>query len=358
MSDTLWKRDEQTEGKHLILKHYLDGWFPILGYSNGRLLFIDGFAGPGKYEHGELGSPLIALECVKRHKDADRLRQVEIVCFFIESDKERARHLEYLLAHQTLPPGTICQVLPGTFDDHMTGILDYLDEQKAQLAPAFVMIDPFGVKGSPMNVIERILGNEKSECMISFMYEPIRRFHQQSEFEPHLDNLFGTPEWKRCLDMEESDGKKRFLHDLFSTQLKANGAKYVVSFELWRRNRHIYTLYFTSGSLKGCDLMKQAIWKVAPYGNYAFYGHAGQLRLLFQANTEPLAKQLRDRFGDYATPIEEIEEFVMSDETIFHSGHLRQKTLQRLEKAGRIMVRRPGNARRFKSGKGITIRFL
>ena len=136
------------------------------------------------------------------------MRGVQIVCFFMESDMKRAHHLERLLAHQALPPDTKCQVFPGTFDDHMTGILDYLAEQKARLAPAFVMIDPFGSKGSPMHLIERILQNSKSECMISFMYEPIRRFHQQSEFKPHLDELFGTAEWEQCLDMEESDAKK------------------------------------------------------------------------------------------------------------------------------------------------------
>lgn len=357
MNDTLWPRDEQTEGKHLILKHYLNGWFPILGRWHGRLLFIDGFSGPGEYMRGEPGSPLIALECIKKHKQAGRLRDVEIVCFFMESGKNRARHLEHVLAHQALPPDTVCHVLPGTFDGHMTRILDYLTDQEARLAPAFVMIDPFGVKGSPMRLIERILQNDKSECMISFMYEPIRRFHQQSEFKRHLDELFGTTEWKQCLDMEESDAKKQFLHNLFSKQLKKHGASYVVSFELWRGNRHIYTIYFTSNNLKGCNLMKQAIWKVEPTGSYAFQGHAGQLRLLFQANTEPLVKQLRDKFGGRWTPVERIEEFVMGDETIFHKGHLRRHTLQPLERAGGITVLRPGNARGFKSGKCIRVRF-
>ena len=169
MNDTLWRRDEQTDGKHLILKHYLDGWFPILGRWDGRLLFVDGFSGPGEYERGEPGSPLIALECVKQHKREGRLRGVQIVCFFMESDMKRAHHLEQLLAHQALPPDTKCHVFPGTFDDHMTGILDYLAEQKARLAPAFVMIDPFGIKGSPMHLIERILQNSKSR-MYGFFY--------------------------------------------------------------------------------------------------------------------------------------------------------------------------------------------
>ena len=156
------------------------------------------------------------------------------------------------------------------------------------MAPAFVMIDPFGVKGSPMRLIERILQNDKSECMISFMYEPIRRFHRQSEFKRHLDELFGTTEWKRCLDMKESDAKKQFLHNLFSKQLKRPGASYVVSFELWRGNRHIYTIYFTSNNLKGCDLMKQAIWKVEPTGSYAFQG--------MLANSDCCFKRTRNRW--------------------------------------------------------------
>ena len=357
MSKKIWTRDQQTEGKHLLLKHYLDGWFPILGRWNGRLLFIDGFAGPGEYEGGDPGSPLIALDCVRRHKKEGRLKNVQIVCLFVESNPNHAHHLAEILDQQPHVPGTTHQVLPGTFDDHMTSILDQIEEQKAQLAPALVMIDPFGVKGSPMKLIERILNIEKSECMISFMYEPIRRFHGSSEYGPHLDSLFGTSDWKECLAMEESDAKKRFLHDLFSVQLKIHGAVYVVPFELWKGNRHIYTIYFTSGSLKGCNLMKTAIWKVEPTGSYAFRGHSDQLRILFETNTEPLAIQLRNQFGNETTPIEKIDEFVMGDKTIFHTGHLRNSTLRPLEREGRISVNRPLGGRGFPSGKGISIRF-
>ena len=356
-SSTLWERDEQTEGKHLILKHYLDGWFPILGRWNGRLLFIDGFAGPGEYEDGGPGSPQVALDCIRRHKRGNGLQGVELVCIFIEADERRARHLEQLLAQQPQIPDTTAHVLQGTFDDHVNAILDRIDQQNEQLAPSFVVIDPFGAKGSPISLVERILGNPKSECMISFMYEPIRRFHRQPELERHLDELFGTKEWQRCLAMEESDAKKRFLHDLFARQLKEHGASHVIPFEMWKGNRHVYTIYFASGSPKGCNLMKQVIWKVEPSGSYAFRGHAGQARVLFDANTDPLAKQLKSEFGNIPTPIEDIEKFVMSDRTIYHLGHLRQKTLQPLERARNISVVRPLGGRGFPSNRGIKIAF-
>ena len=93
-------------------------------------------------------------------------------------------------------------VLKGDFDESMTEILDRVAEQNGALAPAFVMIDPFGPKGSPMHLIGRVIENDESECPISFMYEPIRRFHSRPEYGPSLDRavwndgmapLFGDP---------------------------------------------------------------------------------------------------------------------------------------------------------------------
>ena len=60
MAQTLWPLEPQTLGKHLVLRNYLNGWFPILGRWNDRLLFVDGFAGPGEYDGGEKGSPCCA----------------------------------------------------------------------------------------------------------------------------------------------------------------------------------------------------------------------------------------------------------------------------------------------------------
>jgi three-Cys-motif partner protein len=60
--DIVWPLEPHTKGKHEVLRHYLEAWFPILGFTQGRIVFIDGFAGPGEYAGGEKGSPLIALD--------------------------------------------------------------------------------------------------------------------------------------------------------------------------------------------------------------------------------------------------------------------------------------------------------
>ena len=357
MAGPLWSLDEQTEGKHLLLQSYLDGWFPILGRFNGRLLFVDGFAGPGEYADGEIGSPLVALESVRRHKQDGRLRGVEVVFIFIEEDESRANHLQTVLDRQAPVPGTDVMVVQGEFEDNMTKLLDEIDQQNAVLAPAFVMIDPFGVKGSPMRLIARILRNPKSECLVSFMYEPIRRFHRTQEYEAHLDDLFGAKTWRQSFDIEDEAKRKRFLHDLFTQQLKSHGAEYVVTFELYKGNRHIYTLYFTTGNLKGCDLMKSCIWKLDPAGSFSFRAYAMSQFSLFGANTDALARQLRAEFENEWTPIEQVDRFVMSDATPFHSRQLRRDTLGPLERTGKIEVHRPQGRRGFTAGRGIRIRF-
>ncbi len=202
---TLWKRGEHTEGKHLVLRHYFEAWFPILGMGNRneRILFIDGFAGPGEYEGGEEGSPLVAMRVLAEHSSRRRIK-AEVVFVFIEKHPARARHLKKLVDkwRDRLPPNARIRVVEGSFSSEMSEALNYLDEQKQRMAPTFVMIDPFGVKGIPMNLIRRILRNPKCEVYVSFMWEAMNRHLTTSEFAPHLTDLFGTPNWKTGLEFE------------------------------------------------------------------------------------------------------------------------------------------------------------
>ena|SRR5438094_3570688 len=96
---TLWPLEPHTRGKHLVLKFYLDAWLPILGTRSGRILFIDGFAGPGEYSGGEAGSPMIALNAFTTHTARSKI-EAEVVFFFIEKDADRAAHLKKLVAER------------------------------------------------------------------------------------------------------------------------------------------------------------------------------------------------------------------------------------------------------------------
>ena len=71
-------------GKHRVLRHYLNAWFPILARFNKQILFIDGFSGPGEYEGGEEGSPLIALRTLREHRAKSMVNKANF--FFMPSE--------------------------------------------------------------------------------------------------------------------------------------------------------------------------------------------------------------------------------------------------------------------------------
>lgn len=330
----LWPLDPHTRGKHEVLGYYLEAWFSILGSKHSRVAFIDGFAGPGRYEGGELGSPLIALGAFKRHLARMPQWKGEGVFLFIEADKERADHLAGEIEALKPLANCHCKIIHSRFADAMPEALAELPAGR----PAFVMLDPFGVSGVPMSLVARLLQTGKAEIYASFMYEHINRFKSTPEFDGPVTERYGTDRWKAGVDLP-SGQKKAFFFDLYEEQLRSAGATQVVRFDLFREGHLVYALFFASKYWKGADVMKQAIWKVAPLGDFQYHAsRSGQMRLLDIAASER-QKVLQDHFrGKGWVAVEAIEEFIGSDQTDYTTTQLRKMTLEPLEKAGAIEV--------------------
>jgi len=360
-SGTLWPLEPHTNGKHLVLRNYLNAWFPILSKYNKRILFIDGFAGPGQYEGGEVGSPLIALNSFCEHRARTRINS-EVVFVFIEKDTRRVNHLSGMIdpMRPNLPKNCVIQVINSKFDGHINEIMDILDEQVRTLAPSFVMVDPFGVSETPMEVISRILMNEKSEVYISFMYDYINRFRNNPELEPHLDELFGCSDWRDGRTIEDGNERKQFYYNLYDRQLREAGAEFVINFELYEGNRLVYSIFFGTKHILGCDRMKQSIWKVAPFGDFSFRSvRTYQLTLgLEEPDFEPLKDSIINKFREQDwIRIEEIHEYVSSDATDYHSGQYKQ-VLKELEQNEQIEVDKNTRKRKFTYPDGTRLRII
>jgi three-Cys-motif partner protein len=360
-TSTLWRLEPHTKGKHLVLKNYLNAWLPILGRYSGRILFIDGFIGPGQYRDGEEGSPVIALNAFCEHRERNRIN-AEVGFIFIEKDEKRANHLESLIdpMRSSLPSNCNVEVINDKFYGTMNNIMDLLDEQEKNLAPFFVMVDPFGVSETPMEVIARILRNPQSEVFISFMYDYINRFRGKPEFEPHLNELFGCTEWRTGIEIEDSIERKQFYYSLYERTIREAGANFVVHYDLFERNRLIYSIFFGTKHILGSDRMKKAIWKVAPFGDFAFRGvHANQLTFgLEEPDLDPLKHLILNQFrGKGWIEIEEIHEFVSSDATDYHSGHYK-KVLRELEQNKQIEVDENSRKRTQRYPNGTKLKIL
>src|SRR6185437_9529423 len=103
---TVWKIEPHTQAKHEILRRYLEAWTAIL--SLGRfptIAYVDGFAGPGVYEKGEIGSPIIALNAaLDQQRQHPEMAATSLIFLFIEEKKDRADRLEDSVAALQLPP--------------------------------------------------------------------------------------------------------------------------------------------------------------------------------------------------------------------------------------------------------------
>ena len=328
---------EHTLGKHLVLRRYLEAWYPILGKYNDNIAFIDGFAGPGEYVGGEEGSPVIAMKAFANHRSTIR---ATVNFWFIEADRRRAEHLERVVAPHTEALGARAkvQVSHGRFDETLGGLLSSIAEQKRHLVPTVVMIDPFGVSHTPMSIIEKILLNPKSEVYISFMSEWINRFNEEPGFEQHLDALFGSPDWRGVSAIQDPRARKNFFFELYKRCLRNAGAKYVLHFELYRGNELVYAIFFATGSDLGCEKMKEAIWKVDPINGSRFVpGNEAAMDLFTEDTTrfEPeIFAQLLNR-GWVA--IEELEAWARTDKTGYPCTHLK-RALRALERVNSIEI--------------------
>src|SRR5437660_2722768 len=236
---TIWPVERHSQAKHENLRRYIGAWLPILLNRYQRARIVDGFAGPGEYEGGQIGSPLIVLQTLLDHSDkgvqtAIRKGTVEII--FIEQDQKRSDYLRELLAAQPLTATQLRpSIITGTFTSEMEKLLTKMERQQASNipVPTFVFIDPFGYSHTPLHIIARIMRQPMCEVLVNFMAEEINRFLtvDYRTKEQYYDLLFGTDEWRQIARQAITPAERRRLqHELYQRQLlDVAGAKYVRS---------------------------------------------------------------------------------------------------------------------------------
>src|ERR1700730_12303187 len=338
---TIWDRPPHTAEKHAILRRYLQAWFPKLLWTK-KVIFIDGFAGPGVYSRGEAGSPLIAFDVAVNHKHD--LSSCEKLLVFIESEPARFEHLERLINALACPPHVKVSVVNEDFERALDGALGRLEQSSSVMAPSFVMIDPFGWTGFPFALLQRLARHDRSEVFVSFMFESINRFILHPDQATNWDELFGCEDWRKISEIEGAQERREFLTGLYMSQLRSIGFRYLYPFEMRDTgNRTEYFLIFGSKSLDGLEAMKTAMWGSAPDGSFSFSDYEEGLPQLELFPREPdfpeLAQLLTLRFKGRVVDRASIREFVLVD-TRYLDTHVR-RALAPLEKQQLIEVSRP-----------------
>ncbi|MSQ10640.1 MAG: three-Cys-motif partner protein TcmP [Dehalococcoidia bacterium] len=367
---TLWKIEPHTLAKLEILTYHLKAWFPILAQGRLRLLYIDGFAGPGEYIDGEEGSPILAMRAAAEHILKSQLTRpgMELVFRFIEEDMERYQNLVKKLdavaeqLHLALDfLGFRIQPIRGTFESTIEEVLSRLDEQGKRLAPSFVLIDPFGPAGFPMSWVERVAKYPKTEVLINFSYQPLNRwFLNGPSKHRRVDELFGDDRWRSVLSITVPAEKERFLLERYREALVARGWQGIPFRMVNKHNQTQYHLLFGTKHPLGMRCMKRAMWSAAPLGNFQYSDFAttpeNQLQLFSASKDEDYAKDLAELVWQNRAGARVLKAAIENDEFAWHPTAIEKhltRALQYLEyeiqPAAITSVDKPSGKRRAKT---------
>jgi len=357
--DIVWPMEPHTQAKHLILKGYLAAWLPIMSKRNGRLLYVEGFAGPGVYAGGEEGSPIVALRAFLDRKDRRQIT-AELVYVFIEENAARCARLEEEIAKLgKLPDQVRVSVRRGVYEDVFGQVIADVEKRGAMLAPTFAFIDPFGYSDVSMTLSGRFLQFERCEVLIYFPLSYLNRFVGRDGQADAFNTLYGTDEWRAAIPLDTGE-RQRFLLELFQRKLRERcGLSFVRSFEIQTATPNAgYHLVFGTRAELGLEKMKEAMWKMDPVRGECFVDSTSPQLVLFQkkADTGPLARAFRDRFGTAPFTIEDA--LSVTRTTAYLQTHVRGRTLQPLLDDEKLEIVTPtGPRRRGAFPEGTTMRF-
>jgi three-Cys-motif partner protein len=355
MTDTLptvWLAEPHTLVKHAILRRYLDAWLPILtqqakllrqqygSLGSREILFIDGFAGPGKYTGGEPGSPVIALDAAIKHKIAFPM---PVRMLFVEQREDRFKSLQEVLTPKLAEAAkspNIHAVDPrqGDCDAVLNAMLDECEARQIKFGPSLAFLDQFGYGAVSMDLIRRILSYPQCEVFTYLNYKDMNRWITDDGKADAFTRAFGGEEWREARDLPEKQRRDLLLSKYKQALKDRAGAKYVVSFLMFDKTGiPLYWLLFCTNNLRGLEEMKKAMWYVDKSGEFRFSDRddPAQMELLSKAFDDTwLVGELSRRLGGRTLTVSQVFEFVLSETPCY----LFKGALKQLETAGDILV--------------------
>ena len=152
--------------KDRLLGGYLPQYFQKVLFTHRPIYYVDCFAGKGKFDDGQVGSPMIAMDSICTSIARSKLDPQElngaIHPYFIELN--HAKDLEENLKATYKSP-RIYQVIDGKFEEKICGSLSGRKGDNV-----FLYIDPYGIKALDSHLFAEIQGFEfrSFEMLINF----------------------------------------------------------------------------------------------------------------------------------------------------------------------------------------------
>ncbi|CAN5703021.1 hypothetical protein BH23GEM9_BH23GEM9_20220 [soil metagenome] len=297
--------------KHAILDAYLKAWATILVRSFKKVWFVDAFAGEGKDQAGNPGSPLIAARVAEQINSKyypggiDPLAGMRVIAF--EADEERflalSEVMQLFVAERWHKAVAILR--KGTLEERLDGVIKAVGD-----SPTLYFLDPFGIDGLSADVLPRLLAGPRNELLILFndegavrlagkvragqvdeeatladaeaavgpslfgeehaeeMREAMRAMARRSlaghksnmNAERIMDTAFGGDWWRPIIDSTHPDARQAKFVELYESLLERIGGTKRLRFSVDTPDgRHKYYLIHAAKDARAYAVMKDAM---------------------------------------------------------------------------------------------------
>ena len=145
--DFFKKKKAWSEIKDVLLGWYIKPYFQKLLSSGKPILYVDCFAGKGRFEDGKPGSPIIALEARKECLENTKSTNARIDAYFIDLNyyEDLVVNLATFKEVDWKP-----NIVSGRYEDQIVNILE-----NRRNVNVFLYIDPYGIQALDTNLFNK-----------------------------------------------------------------------------------------------------------------------------------------------------------------------------------------------------------
>ncbi|SNR39802.1 three-Cys-motif partner protein TcmP [Blastococcus mobilis] len=250
--------------KHTLLDKYVPPFAGMTGSVGRRVVYLDGYAGRGRYADGTPASAEKIMMVAQAQYESVNLAWT---CFFVEQDAESARVLASVVGEYAAKGVTA--------HAHRGNVQDVLDRVVASAVgcPLFLFLDPCGL-GLPFDRMSGLLNGERkkgwppTEFLLNFSLEAVRRIgghitaSQPNEATlKRMDTTVGGPWWREGFAGGVTDAAVEAVVAGFSERLSTATGMDLVPVPVRRAPTHkpVYDLIFGTRAPHGLWVFGDAV---------------------------------------------------------------------------------------------------
>lgn len=308
------EQTEQSEVKTELVSKYFWAWAKVmirgLKKPNGRIGYVDLFAGPGRYRDGSKSTPVRILESAIRNPEIGRV----LVARFNDKDGDNSEKLrseiESLDGIDRLPVRPI--VTNRQVDDELAK-----DLTEYGRIPSLFFLDPWGYKGLSLNLVKSAIIAWGCDCIFFFNYNRINAALSNPVMRRNMDAFFGTDRAVKLrddlLEKKSPNERERIIISNLKEALAEMGGKYSQEY-FFKANgkRTSHFIVFVSKHPLGLKIMKDIMAGESSevVDGVANFGHEGtkiiQPSLFLFSEIDELKGELVKKFAGRVLTVREL----------------------------------------------------